>query len=192
MIDADEIVAILLAAGTSERFGHEDKLLAPLAGEALALHAARRITELAPARRIAVCRDADGPLARQLRAIGFDIAVNPNSERGLSQSLAMGIGAAVRGTERAALVCLADMPFVGAAHLRRLLARLDPVSAPVVASTDGDAVMPPALFDRSLFDALCAGEGDRGGKRLLAGAALVRASTDELADIDRPQDLRGT
>lgn len=192
MIDADEIVAILLAAGTSERFGREDKLLAPLAGEALALHAARRIAELAPARRIAVCRDADGPLARQLGGLGFDIAVNPYSERGLSQSLASGIASAARGTERAALVCLADMPFVGAVHLRRLLARFDPVGAPIVASTDGDAAMPPALFDRSLFDALCAGEGDRGGKRLLAGAALVRASTDELADIDRPQDLRGT
>jgi molybdenum cofactor cytidylyltransferase len=190
MIEAGKIAAILLAAGTSGRFGAEDKLLAPLAGEALALHAARRIVELAPARRIAVCRDADGLLARQLVALGFDIVANPHSERGLSRSLSCGIGKVAQGSEAAALVCLADMPFVSAAHLRSLLARFDPADAPAVASTDGEATMPPALFDRSLFDALCAAEGDRGGKALLAGALLVRASAGELADIDRPGDLR--
>lgn len=190
MIDAANIAAILLAAGQSRRFGADDKLLAPLAGEPLALHAARRIVELAPGRRIAVCPDGDGALATMLSGLGFDIVVNADAASGLSQSLALGIAAAARGPERAALVCLADMPFVGTGHLQRLLARFDPIAAPVVASSDGDAAMPPALFARALFDRLRASEGDRGGKALLADAALVTAAAGELADIDRPADLR--
>lgn len=191
MIDATNIAAILLAAGTSRRFGADDKLLAPLDGAPLALHAARRIVELAPGRRIAVCRDDHGMLARALAELGFEIVANPYSERGLSQSLSCGIAKAAPGPEAAALICLADMPFVSADHLRSLIVRFDAATAPIVASTNGEAAMPPALFAHSLFETLRDSTGDRGGKALLAGAVLVRARADELADIDRPGDLTG-
>ncbi len=190
MIDAGDIASILLAAGASRRFGTDDKLIAPLAGEPLALHMARRMVELAPGRRIAVCPDVDGALARELAALGFEIVVNPASDRGLSHSLACGIAAAAEGREMAALICLADMPFVGIGHLRAILARFDTADAPVVASSNGTAAMPPALFARSHFDRLAATAGDRGGKALLVDAVLVAAGADELADIDRPEDLR--
>ncbi|WP_447761576.1 nucleotidyltransferase family protein [Sphingopyxis panaciterrae] len=190
MNDAGDIAAILLAAGQSRRFGGDDKLLVPLEGERLALHAARRIVELAPRRRIAVCHDGGGALAQALATLGFEIVVNAYPERGLSQSLSRGIAEVARGPETAALICLADMPFVTIGHLRNLLARFDPGGAPAVASTDGETPMPPALFARSLFDRLRASKGDRGGKALLAVAELVTANPDELADIDRPEDLR--
>lgn len=189
MVEAANIVAILLAAGTSQRFGTGDKLLAPLDGEPLALHAARRIVELAPRRRIAVCRDEHGALAQLLASHGFGIVVNPHPEYGLSQSLSHGIAEAALGPETAALICLADMPFVSTRHLRNLIGRFDAANAPIVASSNGKVTMPPALFARALFEKLQSGEGDRGGKALLADAALVHAGSDELADIDRPGDL---
>ena len=191
MIDATDIAAILLAAGTSRRFGADDKLLAPLDGAPLALHAARRIVELAPGRRIAICPDDHGMLARALAELGFEIVANPHPERGLSQSLSCGITAVAPGPEAAALICLADMPFVSAGHLHNLIDRFDVTNAPIVASTNGEAAMPPALFARSLFETLRGGEGDRGGKALLADAALVHAGANELADIDRPGDIPG-
>ncbi len=190
MVDAANIAAILLAAGESRRFGADDKLLASLAGEPLVLQAARRIVELAPGRRIAVCRDDRGALAQLLAAQGFRIVANPHTERGLAQSLACGIAEAARGTEAAAMICLADMPFVSTCHLRNVLARFDPANAPLVASTNGEAAMPPALFARALFGRLRGGVGDRGGRALLANATLVHAGAGELADIDRPGDLR--
>lgn len=189
MIEASDIGVVLLAAGRSRRFGDDDKLLAPVAGMPLALHAAARIAALAPGRRIAVCSDGDSELAQRLAALDFEIAVNSDEAAGLSRSLACGIAELARGSEAAALVVLADMPFVTTAHLRALLARFDPLHAPVVASTDGRTAMPPALFAQTLFDSLQASVGDRGGKALLDGAALVTASPDELADIDRPGDI---
>ena len=109
MIEAGDICAILLAAGRSRRFGGDDKLLAPVAGDPLALHAAARITEMLPGRRIAVCLDDDGPLAQRFAAQGFEIVANPNEELGMSRSLACGVAEAARGPQAAALICLADI-----------------------------------------------------------------------------------
>lgn len=190
MIDAGKIAAILLAAGRSERFGGPDKLLAELDGEPLILHAARRIVELRPAQLIAVCNSAQGGPARLLGALGFEIVENPHPERGLSQSLARGIAEVARGSAEAALLCLGDMPFVSLGQLQALMACFDPQEARVVASAREGIAMPPALFGRALFDSLRQMQGDHGGKRLLAGAALVPAPAAELADVDVPDDLR--
>lgn len=191
MIEAGDICAILLAAGGSRRFGTDDKLLADVAGEPLALHAAAPLTHLRAGRRIAVCANDSGPLAKRLAAQGLEIVVNPDANLGMSRSLACGIAAAARGPHSAALICLADMPFVPLSHLTELLARFDALHSPIVASTNGEVAMPPALFARSLFDRLQAGEGDRGGKALLADAVLVPADAGHLADIDRPEDIPG-
>jgi molybdenum cofactor cytidylyltransferase len=189
MIDPGAVAAILLAAGRSSRFGAADKLLAPLDGVPVALHAARAITALAPMRRIAVCPDSDGALARMLAGEGFDIIANPDAGRGLSESLRLGIAAAQAGGEQAALLCLADMPFVRAEHLAALLARFDRDEAPVVASGRDGVPMPPALFARSKFPALAEASGDSGGRALLASAIIVPAPAGQLDDIDRPGDL---
>ena len=189
MIDRNAVAAILLAAGRSRRFGSEDKLLSPLAGLPVALHAARTVVDLVPSRRIAICPDRDGALARLLAGEGFEIVANPHPERGLSESLRLGIGALSPGREQAALLCLADMPFVRAAHLKALLARFDPDTAPVVASARDGVAMPPALFARSRFAALEQACGDQGGRALLESAVLVPAPAGQLDDIDRPADL---
>lgn len=189
MIDPGAVSAILLAAGRSSRFGAADKLMAPLGGMPVALHVARAIAELAPARRIAICPDSDGALAQMLAGEGFDIIANPDAERGLSASLRLGIAAAEAGSGQAALLCLADMPFVRAGHLAALLARFDPDDAPVVASGRDGVPMPPALFARSRFPALSDARGDSGGRALLASAVLVPAPAGQLGDIDRPGDL---
>jgi molybdenum cofactor cytidylyltransferase len=190
MINAGKVAAVLLAAGQSRRFGAADKLLADLDGEPLVTRAARRIVELGPGRRIAVCGSADDVPAKLLTAQGFDIVPNPYPERGLSHSLALGIAEAAAGPEQAALVCLADMPFVRLAHLEALLARFDAGHIPVVASARAGIAMPPALFARALFDRLREMKGDRGAREMLASAQIVEAPAAELADVDLPDDLR--
>jgi molybdenum cofactor cytidylyltransferase len=189
MIEAGKVAAILLAAGQSLRFGAADKLFAEIDGEPLLMHAARRIIELEPARRIAVCSDARGAAVDLLSALGFEIAVNPRPERGLSSSLACGMAAAATGPADAALIALADMPFVSLRHLRSLLAAFDPSDAPVVGSARNGLAMPPALFARAMFAPLQQAQGDQGGRKLLAAARLVEAPAAELADVDVPEDL---
>jgi molybdenum cofactor cytidylyltransferase len=189
MIDPGEVAAIMLAAGRSRRFGGADKLLATLNEMPVALHAAKAIVALAPARRIAICPNSDGALARLLAGEGFDIVPNPDAERGLSESLRLGIAAVQSGPDQAVLLCLADMPFVRAEHLAALLARFDANEAPVIASGRDGVPMPPALFARSQFPALAEASGDSGGRALFASAIIVPAPERQLDDIDRPGDL---
>lgn len=189
MIAASQVAAVLLAAGRSERFGAEDKLLAPLDGVPMVMHAARRIAGLSPGRRIAVCNPNSPEVAALLGAFSFEIVTNPDPARGLSSSLSLGIAAAAQGAGEAALVCLGDMPFVSTKHLQALLGGFDSETAPMVATTLGDAAMPPALFARSRFAQLQALEGDRGARDLLAEGVHISAAQKELTDIDRPSDL---
>ncbi len=188
MIEAAKVAVLLLAAGRSERFG-SDKLLATIAGEPVAVRTAGTLLSIEPGTRIAVCR-GEGGLAARLEALGFEIAFNPDPARGLSSSLALGIERAVKAGADAALVALADMPFVTHTHLSSLLRAFDSVEASIVASTSGFVAMPPVLFDRRYFLQLRGEKGDVGARDLLAGARLVPAHPDELADIDRPEDMR--
>jgi molybdenum cofactor cytidylyltransferase len=188
MIDASDVVVVLLAAGQSTRFGEDNKLLAKLNDQPLVLHAARRIAELAPGRKIAVCSSA-GQIADLLGSLGFEIIFNPDARSGLSSSLACAM-TAVKDVEAAVLVCLGDMPFVSLDHLRALLARFDRDEAPIIASKAGEIAMPPALFASRYFDQLRTGQGDKGAKVLLSTAHCVFGSAEELTDIDTVEDLR--
>ncbi|MCW6532154.1 nucleotidyltransferase family protein [Sphingomonas sp. MMSM20] len=186
MIAAERVGALLLAAGESRRFGAADKLLAELRGQPLVRHVAERLAGLGFGARIAVC--SDDRVAALLDDSGFHVLRNDAPGRGLSHSLALGIGA-LPETVDAALICLGDMPNVAATHVGALLARFDPAHAPIVASDRAGQPMPPALFGRSSFADLRARTGDRGARDLLATAARVPAAAGWLADIDTPADL---
>ena len=182
-------MAILLAAGQSRRFGTDNKFMAELRGVPLAIHAARVLVDVARGRLIAICADCDGPLARRFAALGFETVPNLLPDHGISNSVRLGINAGRSGREQAALLMLADMPFVTSVHLRSMLARFDPGTAPVVASSMDGVAMPTALFDRSRFDELEQLHGDIGGRALLGAAVLVAAAAVELTHIDRPGQL---
>lgn len=183
MIAPGDVAAVLLAAGRGTRFGG-DKLLAPLDGKPLALHAADLLASIGFGTLIAVCRAGDALLPELLEARCFTIVRNHRPEDGLSRSLRLGVEAA-RGSP-ALLIALADMPFVSPAHIARLL---DAFAGETIASSSGGQTMPPALFPRSAFDALATSKGDAGARELLQHARGLAAHERELADIDTLADL---
>ncbi|MBW4331196.1 nucleotidyltransferase family protein [Stakelama sp. CBK3Z-3] len=178
----DRVALLLLAGGRSRRFGDADKLSVDLNGVPLGLHAANALSALPFAARIAVV----GGTA--LRFPGFETVHNDAPEAGMSRSLALGVAAARAADPQAVLVMLADMPFVSADHVRRVLAAGDGATA-LVASSAGDTAMPPALFGADYFDALETQSGDKGARHLLRTAHIVTTAPGELADIDTPEDL---
>lgn len=181
MIAPDRVAAVLLAAGRSRRFGEADKLLAELDGKPLARHAADTLAGIGFGALIVVTTPALAGVFPDFAAI-----VNDCPDEGQSRSIRLGVEAAAGS--QAALVALADMPFVSDAHYRRLFAAHERLTA---SSRIGTA-MPPALFDRSLFPKLVALEGDQGARALLGGAVLVEAPAGDLRDIDTPDDLQRT
>jgi CTP:molybdopterin cytidylyltransferase MocA len=177
--DAEGIVALLLAAGRSDRFGAADKLSAPLRGRPLAYHAAENLAATGCARRLAVVREGS---ALDFRPFGFEhVLVAP----GAPISLSLQTGARAAG-DAALLVALADMPLLPTAHFQRLLARHE---GDVTATSRMGKPMVPAIFGIGMRERLWALTGDKGAQSLLAGAALVEALPAWLMDIDTVDDL---
>ena len=175
------LALVLLAGGRGTRFGGA-KLIAPLADQPLALHAAAMLSTLPFSHRFAVT----GPDVPDLAALGFTcIALDPPGAP-QARSVALGVEAAQAAGANAVLLALADMPLVPTDHIRALAARFD--GDRIATSADG-VIMPPALFGAAHFAALTALSGDRGGAMRLAGAPLLALDPDLALDIDRQEDL---
>lgn len=177
-------IGIVLAAGLSQRFGG-DKLLFPLQGKPLAAHIAATLAALDVEHCIAICSTSE---QRQMlfAAQGFEVIENADPGRGGASSLGLGAKRALELEAARMLVCLADMPFVTAAHLRLLMA----AQGDVVATEAEGVRSPPAVFARDTFTALRQLTGDGGARHMLRNAAVVHATPAMVRDFDAPSDFR--
>jgi molybdenum cofactor cytidylyltransferase len=185
-----DLWGILLAAGSSGRFG-SDKLLHPLEGGVpMAVLAARQLLRALP-NSVAVVRPDDEELKTRLAVEGIGIIVNPNADAGMGVSLACGVRATAHATGW--VIALADMPWIGADTVRgvvRLLRAGAAIAAPVHDGRRGH----PVGFSHVFRDELAALTGDEGARGLLVRhAPLVQFFEVNdpgcVLDIDHPTDL---
>ena len=197
------VAGIVLAAGSSTRMGR-NKLLLELDGETVVQRAARTAIDAGLDPVIVVTGHAHEEVAAQLHVFAVTTVVNAEHDSGQHTSVAAGVaalgddcaagdGCAAGGDCDAAILMLADMPFVTAAMLREVAARYRESGAPLVVSRYGDDVTaPPMLYDRSLFgelmrmDARCGRQVVRRHRR---EAVEVDWPAEALRDLDRPADL---
>jgi molybdenum cofactor cytidylyltransferase len=188
------VAGVVLAAGRSTRMGGPNKLLAALGGRPLI----RIAVEEALASRAKPVVVVTGHQRAEIEAALSDLPVrfvhNPDFADGLSTSLKAGI-AALPDDVDGAMVCLGDMPQVGAALIDRLIAAFDPDKGAliVVPATDGKRGN-PVLWARRFFSDLATIEGDVGARHLLTGfrdAVVEVPLTDgaALMDVDTPEAL---
>ncbi|WP_267434230.1 nucleotidyltransferase family protein [Sphingomonas sp. GM_Shp_1] len=184
MIDAEDVVLVLLAAGRSSRFGMDNKLEAEFLGKPVGFHVTTALESIAFADRIVV---TDG-CRLDFASRGYRPIHNADVGQGLSHSLQLGVREAMKTSPRAILVALADMPRVTAAHIYRLFDAFEGPDA-VVVSSNGEHPTPPGIFGSGRFEALLKLEGDEGARALVAGGRHVVTAPAELIDIDTPEDL---
>jgi molybdenum cofactor cytidylyltransferase len=185
------VAGVVLAAGTSSRMG-VNKLFLPLGGSTVL----RRAVDTAAAAGLDPVLVVVGHESARARAEVAGLpcvpVLNPDYAGGINTSLRAGIRA-VPGDAAAAVVMLADMPFVRAAMVAALLERFRAGSAPLVLSVYGDVLAPPTLYGRTLFPELGDPSGEGCGKRVMkrhrAEAIEVAWPASALADLDVPGDL---
>ena len=185
-----KIVGVVLAAGASSRFG-SDKLDHPF-GEGLTLGqaSARGLAAVVP-KCVAVVRNSDGRLGRELRALGFMLVEQPQPREGMAASLARGIGASADADGW--LIALADMPAIRQETIRsvyRQLCRGASIVAPCYRGRRGH----PVGFAARWRTELLALRGDAGARPVLSrhAAEIDRIEVDDpgiLFDIDHVADL---
>ncbi|MGD0958306.1 MAG: nucleotidyltransferase family protein [Methylomonas sp.] len=192
MTEMSSIIGILLAAGTSSRFGL-DKLTQrlPSSGELVALQACRHLLAGADG-VLAVVRPGSEALAAQLQSIGAQVRVCTNASQGMGTSLAFGISACPDADGW--LIALADMPWIAPATIVKVADALRSgatIAAPVWQSRRGH----PVGFSSTMHAELAALRGDIGAK------ALIQTNLEQLSlvdcydpgvlwDIDQPDDMQ--
>lgn len=189
----EQIAAVLLAAGSSSRFGEEDKLMADLRGKPVIQHSLETVASMAFAELVAVVRPIEQApvIHRKLERRGYTILVNDRPEEGMSGSIVRAVRHVMPLRRcRGILICLGDMPDVPQTHLNRICLAAEDVRS-VVASTDGFSSSPPAFIGRQHFTELLNLRGDQGARALLAQGTQIEASMGSLRDVDTPEDLAG-
>ncbi len=206
----NDTAIIILAAGSSTRMGTPKQLLR-FEGETLLRRAAR--TALATdCRPVVVVLGAHATKMRQeLQGLDVVIVENADWQKGMAGSLRVGIETlseekGERKKEKVAdpstpfsfllspfscLVMLCDQPFVTPALLDTLRATWRASGKPVVCCEYAGGAGVPALFDQSLFAALCGLQGAAGAKQIFARYAADTALVPfapAAFDVDTPEE----
>lgn len=187
------VAAVILAAGTSTRMGRPKLLLAyhgvPLIRRAVETAVRGGCTEAV----VVLGADQDRYQSHVQGLPASRIVVNPDFARGMGGSIRVGIEALNPDT-RAAIILLADQPFIDDDVIARLIDTYVTSKAKIVACTYGGVRGAPVLFDRALFLELLLLDGDQGARHVLKEyprhVTTIEISRDAATDIDTPDDAQ--
>ena len=186
---ASDIGIIILAAGSSHRFG-ADKRTAFMPDGTPLLSATLANVPDTFTRRILVLKKTDEELGN-LYADRWQICYAENPETGMASSLASGIAIAEKWP--AAVIGLGDMPYISSATYCALQQGLEKhdIVIPVSKGKRGN----PVGFNERFFDEIMLLQGDQGARSLLENYAEecfeIEVSDNGITgDIDTPEMLR--
>ncbi|MDX1403078.1 MAG: nucleotidyltransferase family protein [Woeseiaceae bacterium] len=191
-MSGESIFAIVLAAGSSTRFGRT-KQLELYEGTPLAAHALRQAESVFGVRTLLVVGNEWKAVVDTCEPLAGFFVINEKYGEGIASSIACGVRAVADGAD-AILLTMADLPLVTAEHLSALAQGFRESPGSIVASAFDDTVGPPVIFPKSDFAALLALKGDHGAKPVIDAnrdRVLSIACEEAAFDIDRPEDLAG-
>ncbi|WP_144901412.1 nucleotidyltransferase family protein [Halobellus captivus] len=193
--DRPRVAGILLAAGTSSRFGDRNKLLAMLDGEPIVRHAARTLLESGLDPVVVVVGHEAERVATALDGLGVSFVTNDDYATGQASSVRTGIQTLLEAESPvdAAVLALGDMPFVAPETIETLVDAYVAGVGDALAAAHNGVRGNPVLFDRRFFGGLADISGDVGGREILlrsgAGARVAVPDPGVRRDIDEPTDL---
>lgn len=184
------IAGIVLAAGTSSRFGKANKLLADWHGQPMlrTVVEAALATDLDPL--IVVTGHESAEVQAVLAGLGVIYAHNAGYASGQAGSLKTGVLAVPEHCD-GAMVLLGDMPRVCPGDINILLDAFENKGSIVVPHYHGKRGN-PVVIGRQHFARLAEIEGDKGARALLSrdNVASVEMESDAvLKDFDTPEGL---
>jgi len=191
--DQPTVVGVVLAAGTSSRFGETNKLLAEWADAPLVSHAVNTLLQSVVDEVVVVVGDDSERVRTAVSDFEVTVVHNDEYATGQATSVRRGITAARNHGADAVVFALGDMPTVNTESLDVLVdAYRAGVGDALAAAYDG-ARGNPVLFGPRHFEALADTTGGTGGREILLeddGSALVETGDrGVLVDIDSPDDM---
>ncbi|HEX9565511.1 MAG TPA: NTP transferase domain-containing protein [Gemmatimonadaceae bacterium] len=187
---ARPLAAIVLAAGLARRFGAQ-KLLVPFAGSTVIRAVVDTVVSCGVDYIVVVVGPQSDGVRSALGGPPVVWVVNQEPSRGLSSSVAAGVGA-LPPNVGAALVVLGDQPTLSPVVVRTIMESWRTGAGPIVAPRYRGVRGNPVLFDAAMFSALAALEGEHGARDLIAAepsrVTMVDVSEPPPLDVDTPSD----
>ena len=185
-----KIAALLLAAGSSQRMGRANKLIATIGGKPMVRVAAEAALGSGATSLTVVTGYAPGAVESALAGLEFTPVHNPNFSDGLSTSLRAGL-ANLPADVDGVVVLLADMPSIKSTTVDRLIDTFR--SGFIVVPTFDGHRGNPVVWSRRFFPDLMAVAGDTGGRRIIEAnreaVTEVEIGPAVSVDVDTPEAL---
>jgi molybdenum cofactor cytidylyltransferase len=188
-----EPVAIVLAAGRSERFGG-DKLFTPLGPYAVIEHVLRTYRRATRVKDVVLVVSPEGaPRYGELRSANVHLAVNPDPSRGMISSIRTGLESGW-AAERDFLLAPGDVPFVPPEIVDRIVQEFWARECKILIPTYEGLGGHPGMYSQSLRDEFFRRGEAHGAREILARyrSETVRMHVPEpdiCFDLDTPEDL---
>ena len=191
MTEGSRIAAVVLAAGASTRMGTAKQLL-QIDGRPLVQHVLDNVQRSRVGEIILVLGHSAEVIQREVKLEGVKVVRNENFLQGMGTSLKSGLAAADSKVQ-AALIILADQPFVRPETLDQLIAEHERTRAQIVIPTYRGFRGNPVLLDRSVFPEVMGLGGDIGCRAIFGEHqdGIVKLEVGDvgiLLDIDQSRD----
>jgi molybdenum cofactor cytidylyltransferase len=191
MKKGSSISGVVLAAGTSSRMGTAKQLL-QIDGRPLVQHVLDNVHDSEVGEIVLVLGHCADAIKSQLELHDVTVVLNGNYRQGMGSSLKAGLSSVDPKTE-AALMILADQPFVRPVTFDELIAEHARARAEIVIPTFRGFRGNPVLLDRSVFPEVVGLSGDIGcraifGEHLDGIVKLPVEDAGVLIDIDQQSD----
>ena len=172
---------IILAAGSSSRFGNTKQLL-HFNGKTLLQHAIGEAID-AGAEPIVVVTGANADeISKEIENEKVGIVFNKEWEQGMASGIVIGLKKAITLNKELekVIITVCDQPFVSSLLFQQLFQEQNKSAKHIVASAYADTIGTPALFTIKYFDALMGLTGEQGAK------ILLKKYSEDLAAVDFP------
>ncbi len=185
--------AVVLAAGMSSRMGEAKQLLR--LGENTLLGQVLENVRSSRAKDIVLVLGHEAEKIKERISIGnLTVVINESYQQGMGTSLRTGLAALPSGVD-AALIVLADQPFVRAGTLDLLMDHYMRSGAQIVIPTYKGFRGNPVLLDRSVFSEVMSLKGDIGCRAIFGNhlEGIVKFPVEDigiLLDMDSKDDLQ--
>jgi molybdenum cofactor cytidylyltransferase len=185
------LAAIVLAAGRSQRFGADNKLLARLADGPVIMHSVAAVTQAAFREVVVVTGDDHDAIADALHEYPVRLVRCEPDRSGIGYSIVAGVNALSHHAIGVAIL-LGDMPLVRTSTLNALAdAFLDADGKRIIHAAGPDGSQRnPVIWPRTSFPDLQKLSKDRGAKALIRDAVAVTVRDRlEFIDVDTHEAL---
>lgn len=187
---AEKTAGIILAAGSSSRYGQPKQLL-EWKGKSFIRHVTETALRSALEPVVVVTGFQHAEIESQLQDLPVNIVYNAGYEQGQSTSIKAGISALPENVG-AAVFLLADQPQIPVEVIRALVeshtSDLQAILAPLVLE---EKRANPVLFDRVTFPSLLSLQGDVGGRGIFDKHKVSYLPWHDdilIFDVDKPED----